>query len=585
MKSVSLIISALMVLSLILITTALPVSAPENPYSHLTVLSINDSEGYLETHKVYPERIYLGGAAYISGYFNQVKSEVGANNTLLLHAGDIWSPGPLISMLFEGESFVDWMNEAGFDAAAIGNHEYDLGQDVLADRMEQAEFPMLAANVYYIENDERVYEATALIERGGIKVGIIGLALPTTLEITVPKFTEGLRFTDGIDEVSEFYPQLEGQGATVIIVLGHYGGLEACTELAEALDPEHIDLIISGHAGPVLAEANGIPMIACRSQSTEVVRVDFEIDPETGEVVSYEFARITIGPDGEFTSTDPEIEAMIAVYAAEVETIKSEVIGNTTDSIIRDYSHESPMGDLYTDAVRWLCERENIPCDFAFQNPGGLRADILKVGDITFGDVFNVLPFPNYLVICEMTGVQVRAALENGMGPQGCMQVSGLSFKVNWFRPRGERVVGDVIDLNTGESLIPGKVYYVAVNNFMAAGGDLYAAFPGTPQIEYPYIKYVDPMVEWIKANSPFTPPDPNEEKRITEVTVEEQVTELVQELENLQSQVEEIERTPGPAGPAGPAGEPAPTGVVWTSITVAIVALLVALYAVTKRK
>ena len=84
---------------------------------------------------------------------------------LVLNAGDIWSPGPLISILFDGASFVDWMNNAEFDAAAIGNHKYDLGQEVLVDRIEQSEFPMLAANVYCTENDERVYQATTPIDR------------------------------------------------------------------------------------------------------------------------------------------------------------------------------------------------------------------------------------------------------------------------------------------------------------------------------------------------------------------------------------------------------------------------------------
>jgi 2',3'-cyclic-nucleotide 2'-phosphodiesterase (5'-nucleotidase family) len=515
MKTIPLIISAVMILS---ISITVVMSAPGDQYLNLTVLSTNDIEGYLEPAKVYPEQAYLGGAACISGYFDHVRSEVGVNNTLVLNAGDIWSPGPLISMLFDGASFVDWMNDAEFDAAAIGNHEYDLGQEILMDRIEQAEFPMLAANVYYTKNDERVYQATTLIDRGGIKVGIIGLALPSTLGITVPKFTEGLRFTDGIDEVYELYPQLEDQGATMIIVLAHYGGLKPCTGLAEALDPEHIDLILSGHAEPVLAEANGIPMIACRSHGTEVGRVDFTIDSKTGEVISYEFDRTTVGPDGEFKETDPGIEVKIEYYADQVEAVKSEVVGHTTKPIIRDYWHESPMGDLVTDSMRWFCKQENIPCDFAFQNPGGIRDDIPEAGEITFGDVFKVLPFPNYLVICEMTGEQVRAALEDGMGPQGFMQVSGLSFKVDRSRPRGERIVGKVIDLNTGKPLILDKTYYVAANNFIASGGDLYETLSKTPQIEYPYIKYVDPMVEWMKANSPFTPPDPGEEQRIIEV-------------------------------------------------------------------
>lgn len=503
MRFLSIVVSVLLISSTLVMFAGAAAASPDGVT--LTVLSINDSEGYLEGSG-WP--LYLGGAAYVSGYFNQVRSE--NPNTLLLHAGDIWSPGPLISMLFDGASFVDWMNLAGFDMACIGNHEYDLGQDVLADRMAQAEFPMLAANVYY-DNGDPVYESSIVVEVSGIKVGIIGLALPTTLEITVPAFTEGLNFTDGIAEVNELVPELEDLGATVIIVVGHYGDAEAVRPLAEGIDPEHVDLIISGHAGPIMEEINGIPAIACRGKMVEVGRVDFVVD-ETGEVISYTWEKVEIDP--KVTPADPAAEELVAYYAAKVEEVKLEVIGYTTDPIVRIYWEESPMGDLFTDAERWLCEREGIPCDFAFQNPGGLRADI-DAGEITFGEVFEVLPFPNYLVICEATGEQVRAALEDGMGPKGCMQVSGLRFLVDWSRPRGERIIGPVIDLRTGKPLIPDEVYYIAVNNFMAAGGDKYATLATLPQVEYSYIKYVDPMVEWIRANSPFTPPDPAIELRV----------------------------------------------------------------------
>jgi 2',3'-cyclic-nucleotide 2'-phosphodiesterase (5'-nucleotidase family) len=147
-------------------------------------------------------------------------------------------------------------------------------------------------------------------------------------------------------------------------------------------------------------------------------------------------------------------------------------------------------------------------------NSGGLRADI-EAGQITFGEVFEVLPFDNTLVVVELDGNEVRQVLEEGItGEHGVVQVSGLKFTFNYDAPVGKRIIGDVVDSNTGLSLDPEKAYHVAVNDFMAHGGDGYHTLAANPQVGTSTLMR-DIVVSWIKRSSSFNPPDPSDEQRI----------------------------------------------------------------------
>jgi 2',3'-cyclic-nucleotide 2'-phosphodiesterase (5'-nucleotidase family) len=187
------------------------------------------------------------------------------------------------------------------------------------------------------------------------------------------------------------------------------------------------------------------------------------------------------------------------------------VIGETTSAITRDYRYEASMGDWVTDIMRAY----DLGIDFALYNSGGLRADI-DVGQITLGEVFAVLPFGNTLVVVELDGDEVLQVLEEGItDAHGVVQVSGLQFYFDYDEPEGQRIIGDVIDLNTGQPIVPSKIYSVAVNSFMASGGDGYTTLSENPQYDT-YVPVYDIVVDWAKANSPFAPPDPAVEQRIT---------------------------------------------------------------------
>jgi 2',3'-cyclic-nucleotide 2'-phosphodiesterase (5'-nucleotidase family) len=508
----------------------------------VSVVSTNDIHGALEgSVQSFSHGDMVGGLAWVNGYLNIVREE-NPGGVLYLDAGDAMQ-GTLISNYFWGASTIDALNAMGLEAMAVGNHEFDWGQEVLQDRYDQADFPFLAANVFYAKNHGnpdhghggRPHWAKPYIIRevNGIEVGIIGLALPETPTIVNPLLVSDLIFTDPVQAVLDVLPEVEKEGATMIVVLAHIGGYypafaEGIMDLACGLDADEVDLIISGHTHSRIDDVMcGIPVVQAYSSGTAFSRVDFEVDTKTGEVVDYEMnysptttyqtyygspAQYKRWDTGQWQTVvpDPEVQAIVDYYAAEIEAVKNEVIGSTTTAITRNYRYESAMGDWVTDVMA-----EAGAADFAFTNSGGLRADI-DAGEITFGELFTMMPFDNTLVVVELTGDEVIDVLEEGItGDHGVIQVSGLQFTFNYDLPAGSRIIGDVIDLSTSLPLEPTATYLVAVNDFMAAGGDEYYTLAANPQINT-YLLVRDLLVDWVKDNSPFTAPDPAIENRIT---------------------------------------------------------------------
>jgi 2',3'-cyclic-nucleotide 2'-phosphodiesterase (5'-nucleotidase family) len=498
-------------------------------YKTISVVSTNDFHGALvgRVHS-WSHGDVVGSSDYLAGYINLVRQEE-LSDVLLLDAGDIMQ-GTLVSNYFYGASTIDIYNKMGYDAAAIGNHEFDWGVDVLQDRMDQADFPFLAANIYYKANDERPDWAQPYVVKrlgGNIKVGIIGIANPETPSITNPVNVADLYFTDGEAETDQIAAELEAQGVHVIIALVHIGGfwpdfgdlgVYAC-----GVDSDLVDLIVSGHThSDIRDEICGIPTVQAYSSGTAFARVDLMVDKRTGEVADYwmnPYPTSTYNTwygepatyRGRVVRPHRPISHLTAYYESLVEDLKNEVIGCANSDITREYRYESEMGDWVTDIMR----AQDPGIDFAFTNSGGLREDI-DAGPITFGEVFETLPFDNTQVIVELDGSEVRQVLEEGItGDHGVIQVSGLQFTFDYDLPVHSRIMGNVIDLSTGLPLNPAATYYVAVNDFMAGGGDEYFTLAANPQTNT-YVLVRDLVVDWVKAAGCFDPPDPSVEQRIT---------------------------------------------------------------------
>jgi 5'-nucleotidase/UDP-sugar diphosphatase len=530
---------------LLLLTLVLPSAAlAEGPdLRTVTVVSTNDFHGALVgSVQSWSYDDMVGGADWVAGYLNIVRQE-NPDGVLYLDAGDMMQ-GTLISNYFYGASTIDAFNHMGLAAMTIGNHEFDWGQEVLQERYDQANFPFLGANIFYKKDSGnpdaghggRPHWVKPYIVRQvkGIKVGIIGIANPETPSITNPVNVADLMFTDPVQAVNDVLPKAEAEGATMIVVDAHIGGFypdfeEGIKEFACGLDPDKVDLIVSGHTHSRIDDVIcGIPVIQAYSSGTAFARVDFSVDAQTGEVASYNMnssatttyqtyygnpAAYKRWDTGEWVEVvpDPEVQAIVKNYEEQIAAIKNQVIGETTAPITRDYRHESVMGDWVTDIMR----ASDPGIDFAFTNSGGLRTDI-DAGPITFGEVFESQPFDNTLVVVELDGDEVRQVLEEGItGDHGLVQVSGLQFTFDYSATVGSRIVGDVIDLSTGDRLDADATYKVAVNDFMANGGDDYDTLAANPQTNT-YVIVRDLVVNWVKANSPFTPPNPAAEQRIT---------------------------------------------------------------------
>ncbi|MFC2177173.1 bifunctional metallophosphatase/5'-nucleotidase [Actinomycetota bacterium] len=274
----------------------------------ITLLHTNDFHGRLET-----DYKYRGGSAYLADAVNDVRAEVGAGNVALLDAGDVYFAAPAISQLLMGESTIDIYNMMGYDVAAFGNHEFDKGQDELAARVAQSEFPWLGANVV-LEGTEwdlpdwaQAYE---ILDVGGIKLGVLGLAGEETPEVTLLGTTAGLVFKDLTESIMHYYDEVMAEADAMIVLVhmgtedsGPYDGLQTVAQaLIDAGKP--VDLMIGGHQheaiyDPVMVGDTAI--VAAGYYGRWLGRVDVAIDPSTKSlsVVGRDLMTITGGPTAE----------------------------------------------------------------------------------------------------------------------------------------------------------------------------------------------------------------------------------------------------------------------------------------------
>lgn len=478
---------------------------PPPPDNVLTILHTNDPHGRLQADS----GGQWWGYARIATVVEEVRSE--AEHVLLLDAGDVLH-GTNIVNLFQGKSVIDVMNAMGYDAWALGNHDFNYGQTVLLTRTTEAQFPALAANVVETATGELAPFATAYVVKqvGGLKVAIFGLSTPDTVWATHPNNVVGLEFLDPIAVATELVPELREQ-ADVVIALTHLG-YEQDLELAEQVDG--IDLIIGGHSHTRIDTpelVNGTIIAQAYEYGKVVGRVDLLFHGK--QLVGYQGWLIPVTAS---VAEDAAIKAIVDDYAAQLAAELSQEIGETLVHLDGERpnvrTRETNLGNLITDAMR-----EAMNADVAFTNGGGIRASIVT-GTITLGDVYTVLPFDNFLVSIDLTGAQLLAALEHGFRSYpaqlgGFPHLSGMRVAFDPAQPAGSRVV--MAEVN-GVALDPAATYTVATNDFMAAGGDDYTMFTTGTNYTDSGLYLRDVVADYIRTNSPV---NPTIEGRITTVT------------------------------------------------------------------
>ncbi|MHC4472028.1 MAG: bifunctional metallophosphatase/5'-nucleotidase [Planctomycetota bacterium] len=500
---------------------AIPGIGEEEPV-RITVVATCDMHGAL-SRGTFPwsggEEV--GGMDTLSGYLRIVREE-NPGGVVALDAGDLMQ-GTLVSGRFKGRPMTRALRIMRFDAVALGNHEFDWGLRVLRRRRRDVRF--LGANVAFTNGRKlRFAKPWRMVTRNGVRIGIIGVAHPDTPTLTAPAHVADLEFSEPAAAVARALDEVEAEGADLVVVLAHlgtkgpdHGNLGA---LARALDPSRVHLLLGGHThGRTTAVENGIPLLQAWPTGTGFGRIDFDVDTAAGTVAaSFPEVRTTwaSGLDGPATYRDRpvwpvrRVARLVRRFERRVAKARSRVVGELVAPLARDYRRESSMGDWVADVLR----AGPPEADLALVNSGGLRAD-LDAGPVTFGDVYEVMPFDNRVVRVRMTGAQVRETLETGVsGHHGVIQVSGLAFEFDYDRPEGERILSEVLDARTGSPLDPEGAYIVAVPDFLADGGDDFVLLPDLPQ-ERDDVLVRDLLVRWLRKHRPLTPPDPSVERRM----------------------------------------------------------------------
>jgi 2',3'-cyclic-nucleotide 2'-phosphodiesterase (5'-nucleotidase family) len=464
--------------------SALPPPLPADSDSvRLAVIALNDFHGALEPlTPTWAGGDTIGGAATLAAYMGPIDRRYG-DAVMTIDGGDQMQ-GTVVSNLTGGRASIDVLNALGIDAAAIGNHEFDWGVDTLRARMAQADYPFLSANIFVKGTGQRPdwAEPYVWLDRAGLRIAVIGATTTSTPFTTLPKNVEPYEFRDIAHVVNELAPQLEAQGADLIILTVHAGGIEeghggVRGEIADAarLITAPLDLIVSGHTHTrVNRVVNGIPIVQAASSGTAVGVVVLTYDRTARRVVEA-FSEIWTTRAAD-VSPDAAMAERVARWASETAEIAERPITTLAQTLVRDRRGESALGDLIADA-----QRAATGTQMAMTNAGGIRAD-LQAGPVTFRDVFAVQPFQNVLILVTLTGEQVRRALEAAV-TRSVGQVSGVRFSFDPSRPVGDRVRDAVLE-DTGEQLVesgrvvsPQRTYTMTINNFMASGGDDYGPF------------------------------------------------------------------------------------------------------------
>jgi 2',3'-cyclic-nucleotide 2'-phosphodiesterase (5'-nucleotidase family) len=418
-------------------------------------------------------------------------------NTLVLDAGDAFH-GQTIATLNEGESIVKIFNEIGYDVMTPGNHDFNYGKERLLELDEMAEFPILAANVYYDDYSEFLPGYTVK-EIDGVKVGIFGISTPETVYKSHPANTEGLEFFDPVIASKLMVAKLEDD-VDVIVGLVHLGLDESSihTSRLVAENVEGIDLIVDGHSHTELPEGLmvGNTLIAqAGGYDNNVGIVDLVV--KNGMVTS-KSARLINKEEAAELEPDPAITAIIAEVKEANDLITEEFVSENSIELVgeREFvrTGETNLGNLITDSMV-----EFTGADVALTNGGGIRASI-PADDITVGDVITVLPFGNYVVTIDVTGAEIVEALEHGLSayPEtlgAFPHIAGMNVVFDPSQEVGSRVV----EVTVGEEELDMEATYsLATNDFLAAGGDDYTMF-GDNEITALYPGLDEILIEYFK--------------------------------------------------------------------------------------
>ncbi|MDX2319236.1 MAG: bifunctional UDP-sugar hydrolase/5'-nucleotidase UshA [Moritella sp.] len=501
---------------------------------NLTILHTNDNHGNFWQNK-YGERGMAARATLVNNIRNEVNAEGGS--VLLLSGGDI-NTGVPESDLQDAEPDFIGMNMIGYDAMAIGNHEFDNPLDVLAKQEGWAEFPFLAANIY--KDGERMFDAYKIFNKSGIKIAVIGLTTEDTANIGNPEYIGEVEFKDPKQEAKKVIAELKATHNPDVIIaathMGHYlngdngSNAPGDVQLARYLNEGDLDMIVGGHSQePVCMEGdnqyanfkpgqdckpdqqNGTDIVQAHEWGKYVGRADYTFI--NGEFTLQSYNLIPINLKKKVKNADGKkvrvlIQDEIAQDQVVFDTLKpfqdkgqaalNIQIGESNGllqgerKIVRN--NQTNLGRLIATA-----HMQRAKADFAIMNSGGVRASI-EAGNISYKDVLTVQPFGNIITYVDMTGAEVMDYL-NVVGTKtrdsgAYAQFAGISMTVSGDHVTNVMIADKAIDL--------AATYRFTIPSFNAAGGDGYPNITDHPAFVNTGYVDAEALKDYIQANSPI---------------------------------------------------------------------------------
>ncbi len=482
-----------------------PLAGHAKPDFTLTVLHTNDIHARVESSIV--ARKPYGGYAKMATLIKRYRAT--DPNPLVLNAGDTFQ-GTLYYNVYKGLADVHLMNLSGYQAMALGNHEFDDGPQGLAPFARNARFPLLSANLDFSREPllRDLIKPSVILTVGGQRIGIIGLMTPDLAEISSPGPTITMKPLDAALRAE--ITKLTNQRVNKIVVVSHMG---FAAETALAKRHPDVDIVVGGHSHTLLcnSQIEGFPAPAGTYPTlvgnTVVVqawewgkilgRIKVEFDA-AGVVTGYRDNAVIVVD--EKVPEDHAVAAAVDAFRKPIEQLQSQPVGMTEKGISRDpMSGETPMGNVIADAqLSYVAKQATV---MAFMNAGGVRAPI-EPGPITFGEIIAVQPFGNTLVVMDVTGAAIKAMLEVSAGKGMAVQVSnGVRYRISKNSPSGEKITQ--LSLNS-TPIEMDKTYRIVVNNFMSRGGDGFTSLAEAKgyRLDTGFLDS-DALIEYVKKNNP----------------------------------------------------------------------------------
>ncbi|MEE4187876.1 MAG: bifunctional metallophosphatase/5'-nucleotidase [Roseobacter sp.] len=454
----------------------------------------------------------FGGVARVKTAIDAKRAALADENVLVLDAGDPFQ-GSLFYSTYKGAAEAEFMELIGYDAMAVGNHEFDDGPAGLAGFVDMVSFPVISGNLDLSAEDllrDKVANHV-VIEVGGQKVGIVSALATDTVETSSPG--DNVVFENEIEALTADVEALQAEGVDIIIALNHVG-LRKDLDIAAAVPG--IDVVIGGHSHTLMSnDDDATPAYPTMVDGRPVAQA-YAYTKYLGHLtVSFDDAGNVTGASGDpmvldaSVTPDAAVLARIAEMGAPIEELKQRVVAETATEIVgaRELCRaaECPMGNLIADAMLDRVKDQGI--EIAIQNGGGIRASI-DAGEVTMGEVLTVLPFQNTLSTFQVTGAAIVAALENGVsqiedGAGRFPQVAGMSYAFDVSQPAGSRISDVMVG---GVAIDPEKVYGVVSNNYVRNGGDGYNMFEDAMNAYDFGPDLADVTAEYMAANGAYTP-------------------------------------------------------------------------------